>query len=69
MRTGKRKVAGGLTDWLTYFPHKIALQGHCDDKIVKLTLICCLQLGTSTPDRKFRMFTKEEIETLVQEIK
>ncbi|CAH3112399.1 unnamed protein product [Pocillopora meandrina] len=28
-----------------------------------------VELGTSTPDRKFRMFTKEEIETLVQEIK
>ena len=27
------------------------------------------QLGTATPDKKFRMFTKEEIETLVQEIK
>ena len=31
MRTGKGKVAGGLTDWLTYFPPNTALQGHCDD--------------------------------------
>ena len=31
MRTGKSKVAGGLTDLLTYFPHNTALQGHCDD--------------------------------------
>ncbi|KAL9959594.1 hypothetical protein ACROYT_G032929 [Oculina patagonica] len=28
-----------------------------------------VELGTATPDKKFRMFTKEEIETLVQEIK
>lgn len=28
-----------------------------------------VELGTSTPDKNFRMFTKEEIETLVQEIK
>lgn len=28
-----------------------------------------VELATATPDRKFRMFTKEEIETLVQEIK
>ena len=25
-------MAGGLTDWLMYFPHNIALQGHCDDQ-------------------------------------
>lgn len=28
-----------------------------------------VELGIATPDKKFRMFTKEEIETLVQEIK
>ncbi|KAK2571540.1 Proteasome subunit alpha type-5 [Acropora cervicornis] len=28
-----------------------------------------VELATATPDRKFRMFTKEEIDTLVQEIK
>jgi len=28
-----------------------------------------VELATATPDKKFRMFTKEEIETLVQEIK
>lgn len=28
-----------------------------------------VELATATPDKKFRMFTKEEIETVVQEIK